>query len=304
MKDYFVYLPARKPDSIWGCMATSVGRADIPPNTPYPPMLHPVDHWFKWSEGRVLQRYQIILISQGAGTFECESIPGSQNVERGSVLLLFPGVWHRYRPVAETGWIEHWIECHGPVFDRAVRAGLIEPKRSVLKVAPTHDLFECFNRCHFLAQSGALANQDLLSTMGLHILCLLGHLGESERGATGSINELVEKAHALIAQGCQRPLNLRALAAQLGVSYSHLRHSFTARVGISPREHYLNTRLQKAQDLLMNTTKSIKEIAEILGFESAYHLSKQFKTRLGASPKHWRAKVVKEPRPVIPAITP
>jgi hypothetical protein len=166
-------------------------------------MLHPVDHWFKWSEGRVLQRYQIILISQGTGTFECEAIPGSQTVERGSVLLLFPGVWHRYRPAAQTGWIEHWIECHGPVFDRARRTGMIEPKRSVLKVGPAHDLFECYDRCHFLAQNGALANQDLLSTMGIHILCLLGHLGESERGAKGSINEFVERAHSLIAQGCR-----------------------------------------------------------------------------------------------------
>jgi transcriptional regulator GlxA family with amidase domain len=66
-------------------------------------------------------------------------------------------------------------------------------------------------------------------------------------------------------------------------------------VGISPRRHYLNTRLQKAQDLLMNTGKSIKEIAEILGFESPYHLSNQFKSRLGVSPKQWRARALKRP---------
>jgi AraC-like DNA-binding protein len=212
------------------------------------------------------------------------------------VLLLFPGIWHRYRPSAKTGWVEHWIECHGKVFDEAARTGLIEPKRSVLKVGPTHDLFECFERCHFLAQRGALANQDLLSTLGIHILSLLGYLGESGRAATRTINEYVERAHALIAQRCQSPLNLHALAAELGVGYSHLRHHFTARVGLSPRQHYLNTRLQKAQDLLMNTSKSIKEIGEILGFESAYHLSNQFKSRLGMSPKYWRAKVVKEAR--------
>jgi len=295
MKDYFVYLPAQQPHSIWGCVATSVGRAGILPGAPYPPLLHPVDHYFKWSKGRVLQRYQIILISEGTGTFECEALPGSQTVERGSVLLLFPGIWHRYRPSDKTGWVENWIECRGKVFDDAARAGLIQPRRSVLKVGPAPDLMECFDRCHFLAQRGALANQDLLSTLGIHILSLLGHLGDSERAATKIIDEFVQRAHSLIAQRCQQPLDLRALAAELGVGYSHLRHSFTARVGISPREHYLNTRLQKAQDLLMNTAKPIKEIAEILGFESAYHLSNQFKSRLGLSPKHWRAKAVKRP---------
>jgi len=243
-----------------------------------------------------LQRYQIILISEGAGAFECESTTGSQSVAPGSVLLLFPGVWHRYRPSADTGWIEHWIECQGDVFDAAARAGLIQPRRSVLKAGPAPDLLDCFKRCHFLARSGALANQDLLSTLGLHILSLLGHLADSQRGAAKIIDEFVQRAHSLIAQRCQEPLDVRALASQLGVSYSYLRHSFKARVGVSPREHYLSTRMQKAQDLLTNTSKSIKEIAEILGFESAYHLSNQFKSRLGLSPKHWRAKAANRPR--------
>jgi len=295
VKDYFAYLPTQQPDSIWGCVATSVGHTVIPPRASYPPPRHPVDHHFNWSKGRVLQRYQIILISEGTGAFECESMTGSQPVEPGSILLLFPGIWHRYRPSAKTGWIEHWIECQGRVFDEAVRTGFIQPKRSVLKVGPTTDLLDYFERCHFLARRGALANQDLLSTLGIHILSLLGHLADSGRGATQIIDELVQRAHALIVQRCQEPLDLRTLAAELGVGYSHLRHSFTARVGLSPRQHYLNTRLQKARDLLLNTPRSIKEIAEILGFESAYHLSNQFKSRLGVSPKHWRAKAVKRP---------
>lgn len=249
-----------------------------------------MDHHFGWSKGRVLQRYQIILISEGTGTFECDGLRESQPVEPGTVLLLFPGVWHRYRPHAETGWVEHWIECHGKVFDEARGAGLITPALSVLKTGPASDLADCFERCHILARHNALANQDLLSTLGVHILSLLGHLGGSGREAGNYVDEFVERAHSLIAQRCQKPLDMRALAAELGVGYSHLRHKFTARVGISPRQHYVNTRLHKAQDLMANTAKTIKEIAEILGFESAYHLSHQFKSRLGVSPRAWRAK--------------
>jgi AraC-like DNA-binding protein len=257
-----------------------------------------VDHYFNWNEGRVLQRYQIILISKGAGTFECESLPASQPVEAGSVLLLFPGIWHRYRPSCQTGWIENWIECQGPVFDQALRTSLIQPQHCVLKAGTAPELSECFEHCHFLAQHGALANQDLLSTLGLHMLAMLGHLSESERGTAKIIDEFVQRAHSLIALRCQEPLDLRALAAELGVGYSHLRHSFTARVGVSPRQYHLNIRLQKAKDLLLNTAKPIKEISEILGFESPFHLSHQFKLHLGLSPKYWRAKAVKHSRHV------
>ena len=291
MKSYFVYLPAERPNSIWGCVATSVGFTQILPASPYPPQRHPLGHHFNWSHGRVLQAYQIILISEGTGTFESAAAPGQQTVGAGSILLLFPGVWHRYKPTPETGWVEHWLECRGAVFDAAAAAGLIEPSRSVLSLGGTSDLRACFERCHALARQGALANQDLLSTLGLHMLALLCHLRRVERGFEKATDELVERAHALLAFRCERPLDLPALAAELGISYSHLRHSFAARLGMSPKQHYLNARLEKAQDLLLNTAKSIKEVAEILGFESASHLWKQFKSRYGSSPMTWRAEM-------------
>jgi AraC-like DNA-binding protein len=123
------------------------------------------------------------------------------------------------------------------------------------------------------------------------MLALLGHLRRPERGLEKAIDEVVERARAQLALHCDHPLELPALATELGISYSHLRHSFTARLGVSPKQYYLNARLEKAQDLLLNTSKSVKEVAEILGFESAFYFSKQFKSRYGSSPKTWRTEM-------------
>jgi AraC-like DNA-binding protein len=302
MKDYFAYLPMSPADSIWGCVATGAGYTNILPNQSYPPRQHALDHYFDWKDGRVLRSYQIILISAGSGIFECATQRSVQHVESGTIIVLFPGVWHRYRPTAETGWVEHWIECYGPVFDEAARSGLIDPKNSLLKVGATCDLSDCFERCHNLARMDAMANQDLLSTLGLHILSLLGHLRRNERGFTKAIDDVVQRAHMLISLRCQGPLDLPALAAELGIGYSNLRHNFKIRVGISPGQHYLNARIQKAQDLLANTARSVKEIAGILGFESASHLTNQFKKRIGVSPIEWRINLSKQ-RPVSEAFT-
>lgn len=290
MKDYFAYLPLQTGNSIWGCVTTGMGYTRVLPNQPYPPRQHPLDHHFHWNEGRVLQSYQIILISAGSGVFESAASPGPQAVQAGTVMVLFPGVWHRYRPVPETGWVEHWIECQGQVFDAAARSGLIRPEHGLLKSGSIHEVSDCFERCHSLARADAVAHQDLLSTLGMHLLALLGYLRRGERGFTKAIDDVVQRAHTLIALRCQEPLNLRALAAELGVGYSNLRHSFLSRVGISLRQHHLNTRVQKAQDFLLNTPKSVKEIAEILGFDSPSHFSKQFKQRVGSSPNAWRMK--------------
>lgn len=290
VKDYFVYLPDPPGGSLWGCVATAAGFTRVPPGSPYPPYRHPVDHHFTWSRGRVLQTYQIIFISEGGGVFESAVAPRRHRVEAGTVLLLFPGVWHRYAPDPRTGWVEHWLECRGPVFDEAARAGLIRPSRAVLRAGLTPDVLHCFERCHALAQRGALAHQEVLSTLGLHLLSVTGHLQREERGFERASDAMVERGHALIALRCQEPLDLRALAAELGVSYSHFRHAFKARVGLSPKQYHLQVRLQKAQDFLANTAKSVKEIAEILGFDSAFHLSRQFKERVGCSPTQWRSR--------------
>ena len=62
--------------------------------------------------------------------------------------------------------------------------------------------------------------------------------------------------------------------------------------GISPKQYQLQIRLHKAQDFLANTSKSVGEIADILGFDSAFHLSKQFKDCTGLAPQAWRKRLV------------
>jgi DNA-binding CsgD family transcriptional regulator len=290
MKDYFVYLPKNPANSICGCVATAAGYTNVLPNKPYPPNQHPLDHCFDWRSGRVLQSFQIILISAGSGVFECAAMHGVHAVKPGTVMVLFPGIWHRYRPVTETGWVEHWLECQGPVFKHAAQAGLIQPKHSLLNVESIDEFNDYFERCHCFARIDALANQDLLSTLGLHLVAMLGHLSRGERGFTKAIDDIVQRAHMLISLRCHEPLDMHGLADELGVGYSNLRHSFQARIGMSLRQYYLNTRIQKVKDLLVNSTKSIKQIADILGFESAAQLSKQFKVQIGESPGGWREK--------------
>jgi AraC-like DNA-binding protein len=289
MRDYFVYLPQQPPGNIWGCTATSVGFARVKPHTKYPPARHPADHHFEWAQGRVLQFYQIILISEGAGIFESEHTREPRIVDSGSVLILFPGVWHRYAPDSAVGWTEHWIECQGSIFDEAVGTGIVQPTQPILHTGLEPDLLRCFERCHALAARGALANQHLLSTMGAHLLSVIGYLQSSPR-FDRRIDELIERAHALIALRCQERLSLPAMAAELGVSYSHFRQTFTERIGLSPKQYHCQVRLQKAQELLASTTLSLQEVSDILGFHSAFQLSKQFKEHFGQAPQHWRTK--------------
>lgn len=288
MKNYFIYLPNRKAPDPWECIATSVGYSKIMPYRDYPPLRHPVDHHFTWANGRVLQAYQIIYISEGCGVFESESTTKRWRVGTGSVLLLFPGVWHRYAPDEKTGWAEHWIECCGSCFDRAREAGQIAPERAVLRVGFVPDLLLCYDRCHGFAQRLSAGSQALLSTMGIHILSLVLEAARLRRSLPVHGYDFVQSAQRLIMEKYQERMRMQEIASTLRVGYSRFRQAFKSRTGLSPKQYQLQARIQKAQDLLLNTAMSVKEISLVLGFDSPYHLSRQFKHQVGLAPRYWR----------------
>ena len=72
-------------------------------------------------------------------------------------------------------------------------------------------------------------------------------------------------------------LTLPDLAQYLYISESHLRLLFRKTMGISPSLYLLQLRLQKAKDLLVNTSYSLKEIAELSGFQTLNHFSRMFR---------------------------
>jgi len=78
------------------------------------------------------------------------------------------------------------------------------------------------------------------------------------------------------------------LARSLGVAYSYFRREFRMRTGISPRQYLLRIRMQRAQRMLGSSGDSLKQVADRLGFSSAYHLSSAFKAEFGVAPSRWR----------------
>lgn len=287
-KNYFVYLPDHQEPPPWECVTDSVGFSRVIPGSVYPPQRHPMDHHFNWADGRILHSYSIVYISEGRGVFESAVSPRKHRIEAGTVFLLFPEIWHRYAPDPDTGWVEHWIECHGPAFDRALAAGIIRPGKAVLHVGADPGIIHCFERCHLWAHQIRPGRQAVLSTLALHMLALLAEVRASRESPLQRIDEIIQRAQLLISGRCQENIRMQKLAKELNVGYSHFRQAFKEQTGISPKQFHTRARLQKAREFLANTSKSVKEIAGILGFHSAFHLSKQFKTSELVAPRIWR----------------
>ena len=72
------------------------------------------------------------------------------------------------------------------------------------------------------------------------------------------------------------------------LSVSQTIRKFRAAYGVPPCEYVNRRRIEIAKQLLEDSTYSVQEIAEHIGFQDPYYFSKYFKKRCGKSPNEYR----------------
>ena len=77
---------------------------------------------------------------------------------------------------------------------------------------------------------------------------------------------------------------LTRYAAYCSLSLSRFSHVFRAATGLTPLNYLNRIRIDKAKELLLNTSLSVAEISEITGFSSQNYFGRLFKKQVGQSP--------------------
>jgi AraC-like DNA-binding protein len=291
-KDYFRYLHVSPDDKLWGLYVTGVGTMNIGPDDLYPPAMHPDLYQFTWPQKRRLSEYQLLYIPVGAGEFESAG-GGKHQVAPGSVIMTFPGDWHRYRPAPGVGWHEYWVGFLGEVADRLVQRNLISPARPVIRTLQSVTIQQA---CDSLIESVAEEYPGVQQSLAANVLEILGAALAAERvGPNGGRHAaVIKKAKQILASSHKKPPRMERLAARCHLSEAQFRRVFRQHVGVSPNQYYIQVRINRAKELLSGTVMSIKQIASALQFEDQFHFSKTFRKVTGVSPSQWRAGMAQE----------
>lgn len=80
------------------------------------------------------------------------------------------------------------------------------------------------------------------------------------------------------------PLTVAALATQVGLSPSAFTRAFREVTGSSPYQYVKDVRLNRARDLVLDRRLSVSDVAQRVGYVSASHFIKEFRTRFGTTP--------------------
>jgi AraC-like DNA-binding protein len=163
-----------------------------------------------------------------------------------------------------------------PLFNSPFRLpACFQSERPLLQMVEEYRLQKLF--------SGPALNGMLLGLL-VSVYRQLAHQGESAR----QHRELVEVIMDYIHSNLNLPLTNQALADRFSFHPNYLNRLFVRHTGTPLHRYILNTKADKAVELLHSTAMPVTEIAQTLGFCDLSHFSKFFKERYGISPSGLR----------------
>jgi transcriptional regulator GlxA family with amidase domain len=100
----------------------------------------------------------------------------------------------------------------------------------------------------------------------------------------GNQSSKLVTAVELMEANIKEPISQEDLASYVGLSRRQLQRLFQRYLLCAPSRYYLQLRLQRARQLLRQTSMSLVEISSLCGFVSTSHFSKSYKEYFGHSP--------------------
>lgn len=196
--------------------------------------------------------------------------------------------WHRTikRSIGENHAAENSFSLRGPIgLGRWMRpTGIWDELISLLKAA----IKEKQSMASFGELSASLSISQVLLLLSRNMLeggtaPLIGERSPSQK--------LIHQADTVIQNRYSDGLNVGDLARSLNVTPQHLIRTFQDHCGETPLARLHRVRLQKAQELLKQTTLSVKEISTMIGMSNINHFCRFFRKETGASPGKWRVQI-------------
>jgi AraC-like DNA-binding protein len=283
------YLSVTPRDARWGIYATTVGLSMLPkaPIYPFDPSAHPPKYLFRWEMGRIFDEFALIYITRGEGSFKTEG-DRSFRIGPGSLFMLFPEVWHWYRPDPEVGWDEYWVGFKGDYPVRLVEEGFFSPDSPVLEIGLHDSILGLYEEIIDGAKNENPGFQQTIASLVTNLLARVSTF-PLRNEKISSEDRIVERAKFLLADNVSEELDIGWLSRSLGLGYSRFRTMFKRRTGLSPYQYFLDLKIAKAKKLLGQQRYSVKEISHLLSFDDPYYFSHLFKKKTGVPPSRWKS---------------
>ena len=230
-------------------------------------------------------RFALIIILRGEGTLYDEN--GQKfNLKAGMCFKRVPGKAETLSIKDNSKWTEFFIEI-GPALYQALRSmRLIDTKPLCENIEIDIDFFNKLMRLK--EQFKNIDERALPHMVGDFTKILTECQQRCSRYGEDKENELVDTACNFLSSDFGKECDIKAFCRKQGVGYESFRKIFKNQIGVSPWQYRIRRKLDLACALLRDPQMQINEIAQELGYSSAYDFSAQFKKYFKVSPANYR----------------
>ena len=287
------YLIANEQDRQWGLTVSTVGYQHIDPYSEYPPKNHPDEYRFSTLKGRVLAEYVLLYIAHGNGVFS-SSMNENIELKAGTMVMLFPGEWHTYKPDNKTGWDEYWIGFKGRHIDDHVINAFFDLQQMTFDVGHNSEIIRLYSTAINVATEQQAGYQQILSGIANLLLGITYSSSKNPTDDRKKLTQQINKAKLIMHENYHTDITPEDIAKKIYMSYSWFRSIFKKHTGLSPYQYIQELRIQESKDLLVSTMLTCQEIAYKVGYDNPSSFSIVFKKSTGLSPNNYRNLYIKK----------
>jgi len=244
------------------------------------------DYKFQFKKGVIRNEFKLIYITKGKGLI-CFDKTNEFTISEGNILLIYPRQSYDYYHT-ESEWKEYYIRFEA---DDYYYYQLIKEKFSannvVIDFGYNEEIIALFNRAMDVVRVGLNSTQAYLSGMLFHVLGLIIAVSSDEKQKDLDFQK-IQQAKMIMNESIFDNISMPEIASKLNISYSSFRQLFKKNTGISPAKYFSELKLKKAKQLLIETSFSIKEIANMLNGNNPDQFYILFKRSTGETPSKYR----------------
>ena len=229
----------------------------------------------------VFAHYGGFLLISGSGEYQDAGHP-SIPLRPGCFVQRLPGVCHSTLVNPGSGWLEFFV-CFGREFYCSMANLGFFSREPVLFPGLSEGLL---SQCGSLLEQFQAAPESETAGLFLSAQKFVMEIVESSQDVRlGAMRGAMAKAaETLCGHDFPSPGDT---AAMLGMEYETFRKQFKQAYQCPPGAYQMRYRLNWAKQMLMDSSKSIQEIAFLCKFSDAFAFSKAFRVRFGLSPSRF-----------------
>ncbi|MBQ1263456.1 MAG: AraC family transcriptional regulator [Oscillospiraceae bacterium] len=234
----------------------------------------------------VRDHYLIHLVVSGKGVYNVDG--QDYKLSKGSAFIIRPQSLVSYYADEKDPWEYCWVGFNGADASRLVDLTAFEEGNNVISIGEAflpqlHDAF-----ISIYSSLGTAAEQETLTVSKLfEAFSMLIKAAPSKKPDSSSGRLYIKNAVKFIQRNFSDNIDITDIAAQVGLSRSHLYRIFIKHLSLSPNEYLTQYRINQACVLLRTSGLSVGEIASSVGFDDQLYFSRVFKKVKGVPPSQY-----------------